>query len=1807
MNLHFKKQFAIRSLLFAFSLFSLTFSLQSQTLFIGADGGDWFAATNWSAGLPATGNDATVPSGKTVVIGLPLTVNFNIQSFGGIKNTSTLTLATSLVSGGLITNAGTVTINSGITLTSSGGINNSGTINNNGTTNSNSVFSNALGGIVNNNSSWTQQGALTNNGSFCANAGTFTCPAVFTNNSIVKVLAGATFKVDQGGSFTNAIGSSISNAGAFTNVGTFVNTTTVTNTGTFTNNSSHTCNGIFNNESGGTLANTSTLDINGRINNKFGGVVTNSFNFNVKSGGYFSNAGNFTNGNTINVLLGGTWSNETTGAITTNFGSSIVDGGYVVNNLGGKIVGNGSITTTKRFDNAGLIDAQGGSQITIGDTLNNSGTFNTINIFTNNGYILNTGSLQNLSGGTFNNAKTLVNQKPGILTNAFEYYNKVGATTVNNGTLINNVRVFNDAAFTNNAYLLSVGDFFNRAGGTLTNTEVVEVNQGSIVNDGTVVNTKTIYLDQCSVLTNRAAINNTGGVINSSAIVFQRGTLTGSAINKITGFIQTAATSVAPICRASLSTGTDLMGEAKVYGQNPVLTTLGIDSCAGFQYFIEGTTRKVFTCAQVGTTVTGHFKLVVRTGDSLTCTLPISIFDGVAPVFTSCPSDVTVLSQNTAEKYTWTPLVATDNCLGAVTIVSNIASGSSFNVGSTGIVVTATDASKNARDCRFVVNVVKVPPPTTPCSASSAAPVFANCPANIAISVPSGAAAATWSEPTVTGSCLPITVTKTNASGSLFGAGLTTVTYSATDANKNTSACSFTVNITAGDICANDNINPVIQNCPANIFLVTNPVITSAVAVWKAPTASDNCGNVTLTSNYTSGTIFSVGSQTVVYTAIDAKNNTSTCSFTINQGATNPCAGDVAGPAVANCPANIVQNASGLTAPVSWTAPTATDNCSPIITNASHQSGNNFVVGTTTVTYQFSDKVGNVSKCSFTVTLNNACLTDTLAPVLGACPVSQTISAALGSASAIATWTNPTATDNCGSASVIATPASGSAFLVGVNTVTVTATDVKGNASKCTFTITVTANACTNDITPPVLGACPANISVSATATTAVATWTNPTATDNCSAATVVSAPLSGSAFNVGVNTVTVTATDAKGNKSTCTFTVTVTAPVSSCTAPATPSGWMALGQSGNNFYYKYTGSDQTFANAKALIASIGGRFPAISSASVNTFLATAVNGSYWLGLTRNGANWVNQDGSVATYFNWNAGEPNNYNGIENNVQVYAGGTWNDIYDFATLWTVAEIPCQTTCPRIKGFITQEIWTNVVGSAVSDITGNALYPNAPTTVTKISEFKLPFNYIVNTADRVRGFIYPPTSGAYKFTVYGDDQTSLFLSSDNTAANKSQICNVNTWTYEGELTRETNQVSQTINLVGGKEYYVELLHKQGPGGNSFGVLWTLPNTTIPVLVTGGYLAPYDNCTSTTPPPVCETKGSFYYERWLNVNYNYAQPIVLPTTAVNDIIINNPTDLKMPVPNRDVNYLSRARGYITAPESGDYYFNLTGDDFTEFWLSASTDATKAQKISYFYDWTYPTEFSKFPTQTSGKITLVAGQKCYFDLKHFQGWGGDDFHVYWKKPSCPTVWNVIPSTSLSYPCNIIKSAVQNKNVFEFEVSASNRAANVNWLSNAGVTTDFYTVEKRNSTGDFVAIYSTSGLNGSEKIATFSFTDTKTVDGDNFYRIKTTFTDGTETLSDVKKVTFGKLNGINVFPNPADDVIDIDLSSFEGKVVDIAIYNTVGQTVYKFNYEAAPRAAHRVNTDGFALGAHLIKVDVKGMAVQTKQIVIAR
>ncbi len=259
--------------------------------------------------------------------------------------------------------------------------------------------------------------------------------------------------------------------------------------------------------------------------------------------------------------------------------------------------------------------------------------------------------------------------------------------------------------------------------------------------------------------------------------------------------------------------------------------------------------------------------------------------------------------------------------------------------------------------------------------------------------------------------------------------------------------------------------------------------------------------------------------------------------------------GDTVPPVITGCPTNIVVNAAnGLcSANVSWTPPTATDNCTVASFTSTHSPGAPFPVGTTTVTYTAVDFANLTTTCSFTVTVN-----DTQAPVFANCAPN---SSAAGNATCQATLpdlrSGVSATDNCGGVTLAQSPIAGTVLGVGPHTITFTATDTHANSSTCTSTFTVL------DVTAPVITQCASNASGIANTNCQAAVpdmRAGVLASDGCTSVTIVQSPAPGTLLGFGPHTVTFTVSDTSSNSTTCTATFTVidiVAPTITSCAPA--------------------------------------------------------------------------------------------------------------------------------------------------------------------------------------------------------------------------------------------------------------------------------------------------------------------------------------------------------------------------------------------------------------------------------------------------------------------------------------------------------------------------------------------------------------------------------------------------------------------------------------------------------------------------------
>ena len=107
---------------------------------------------------------------------------------------------------------------------------------------------------------------------------------------------------------------------------------------------------------------------------------------------------------------------------------------------------------------------------------------------------------------------------------------------------------------------------------------------------------------------------------------------------------------------------------------------------------------------------------------------------------------------------------------------------------------------------------------------------------------------------------------------------------------------------------------------------------------------------------------------------------------------------------------------------------------------------------------------------------------------------------------------------------------------------------------------------------------------------------------------------------------------------------------------------------------------------------------------------------------------------------------------------------------------------------------------------------------------------PLNQGDNYGQRLRGYLIPPTTGTYRFWIASDDASTLRLSTDESVQNSREIASVATWTGSREWTKLPSQQSADIRLLANRAYYMDILHKEGTGGDNLAVGWQLPNSTL-----------------------------------------------------------------------------------------------------------------------------------------------------------------------------------------------------------------------------------------------------------------------------------------------------------------------------------------------------------------------------------------
>jgi S-formylglutathione hydrolase FrmB len=151
---------------------------------------------------------------------------------------------------------------------------------------------------------------------------------------------------------------------------------------------------------------------------------------------------------------------------------------------------------------------------------------------------------------------------------------------------------------------------------------------------------------------------------------------------------------------------------------------------------------------------------------------------------------------------------------------------------------------------------------------------------------------------------------------------------------------------------------------------------------------------------------------------------------------------------------------------------------------------------------------------------------------------------------------------------------------------------------------------------------------------------------------------------------------------------------------------------------------------------------------------------------------------------------------------------------------------------------------------------------------------------------------------------------------------------------------------------------------------------------------------------PSAQCTGAGQIYREVWAGIAGTSISSIPISTPPTVKTLLykfESPTDV-------GDNYGARLRAYVCPPQSGPYIFWIASNDKSELWLSSDSNPSNKKKIAYVDTYTGVRQWTKYATQHSLPIDLIAGTKYYIEALHKEATGmdnlGDNLAVGWQLP---------------------------------------------------------------------------------------------------------------------------------------------------------------------------------------------------------------
>jgi len=177
-----------------------------------------------------------------------------------------------------------------------------------------------------------------------------------------------------------------------------------------------------------------------------------------------------------------------------------------------------------------------------------------------------------------------------------------------------------------------------------------------------------------------------------------------------------------------------------------------------------------------------------------------------------------------------------------------------------------------------------------------------------------------------------------------------------------------------------------------------------------------------------------------------------------------------------------------------------------------------------------------------------------------------------------------------------------------------------------------------------------------------------------------------------------------------------------------------------------------------------------------------------------------------------------------------------------------------------------------------------------------------------------------------------------------------------------------------------------------------------------------------------------------------------------------------------------------------------------------------------------------------------------------------------------------------------------------DFNAFEGDRAIDLEWVTNNTYISDHYIIEKSANGVDFEELTQVANETFSLDAEYFQNIDVNPVLGNNYYRLKQVFQDGTFEYSAVRIVRFGiDLKVVATFPNPAQNELFINLQEYAGQQGTITISNQFGGIVEEINIAELPSDLLSIDVSNYENGIYFMRTKIARSKIISNKIIVSK